>query len=394
MKAFYLAAPQVENARRSLNTTNGMRKALKEGRYVSTAPYGFKNSRDAQNKPIITHSAMAPVIKKAFESIATGTYQIEVLRKKLYKEGLQISRSNFYVVLRNPIYCGKIRVKEYKDELEEIVQGIHEPIVSEELFYEVQNVLDGKKKAKTKYSLANDQYPMRGHLICPRCGKHLTGSSALGNGGKYFYYHCTKGCKARYKNDVAHNAFEIWLSDISIKSEMASLYLSVMEDVFKTNQGDKNEEIKRLQSEIDKNLEMMDKSAKKFVNDDLDKFDYKRIKENLSRENTELKTKIAELKSTETGFQEYYRYGFSLLSNLKHYYSSANLENKQKMLGLIFPEKLVFSNNTFQTVEPNEVLTLLCNGGKGFGGNKKGLSVRNNEKSCEVTALGFKPKTF
>ncbi len=39
MKAFYLAAPQVENARGSLNTTNGMRKALKEGPYVSTAPY-------------------------------------------------------------------------------------------------------------------------------------------------------------------------------------------------------------------------------------------------------------------------------------------------------------------------------------------------------------------
>ncbi len=70
---------------------------------------------------------------------------------------------------------------------------------------------------------------MRGYLICPKCGKHLTGSSALGNGGKYFYYHCTKGCKERFKNDVAHNAFEIWLSNISIKPEIASLYMAVME---------------------------------------------------------------------------------------------------------------------------------------------------------------------
>lgn len=394
MKAFYLAAPQVENARRSLNTTNGMRKALKEGRYVSTAPYGFKNTRDAQNRPIITHSGMAPQIKKAFELFATGTYQIEILRKKLYGEGLKISRSNFYTVLRNPIYCGKIRVKEYRDDPQEIVQGIHDPIVSEELFYEVQNVLDGKKKAKTKYSLINDHYPMRGHLICPRCGRHLTGSSALGNGGKYYYYHCTKGCKERYKTDVAHNAFQIWLGDISMKPEIGSLYLAVMEDVFKTNQGDRNVEIKNLQFEIDKNMELMDKSAKKFVNDDLDKYDYKRIKENLSKDNTELKAKIAELKSTETGFQEYYRYGFSLLSNLKKYYSTADLENKQKMLGLIFPEKLVFSDNTFQTTQPNEVFTLLCNGGNAFSDNKKEKSSGNAAQSCVVTALGFKPKTF
>ncbi|MBK7346169.1 MAG: recombinase family protein [Chitinophagaceae bacterium] len=75
---------------------------------------------------------------------------------------MKISRSNFYTALRNPIYCGKIRIKAFKDEPEDIVQGIHEPIISEELFYEVQNVLDGKKKAKTKYALVNNEYPMPG----------------------------------------------------------------------------------------------------------------------------------------------------------------------------------------------------------------------------------------
>ncbi|MBS0646659.1 MAG: recombinase family protein [Verrucomicrobia bacterium] len=394
MEAIYLAAPQVENARRSLNTTNGMRRALKEGRYVSTAPYGFKNARDAQNRPIIVHSEMAGVIRKAFEQIATGNYLIEILRKKLYKEGLKVSRSNFYTLLRNPIYCGKIRVKAFKDEPEEIVQGIHEPIVSEELFYDVQNVLDGKKKAKTKYSLVNDEYPMRGHLVCPRCGKTLTGSSALGNGGKYFYYHCTKGCKERHKSDGVHNAFEMWLNDISIKPEIASLYLAIMEDVYKTNEGDRQQEIKKLQKQIDDNVEMMDKSARKFVNEDLDKHDYKRIKESLSRECAELRSKIAELKAAESGYQEYCRYGFSLLSNMGHYYRTANIENRQKMLGLIFPEKLVYDNHTFQTMQPSEVLDLLCNGGKGFSDGKKEKSSKNAAQSCVVTPSGFKPETF
>ncbi len=244
------------------------------------------------------------------------------------------------------------------------------------------------------YLVISDTYPLRGHLICPRCGKALTGSSGEGNGGKYYYYHCTKGCKERHKNEVAHRAFEIWLGDISIKPEMASLYLAIMADVFKANQGDRDAEIKKLQQEIDNNMELMDKSAKKFINDDLDKFDYKRIKENLSRENSELRNKIAELKATETGFQEYYKYGISLLSNLKDYYCTANIENRQKMLGLIFPEKLVFSNNTFQTMEPNEVLTLLCNTGKDFSGSANEKSSNNAAQSCVVTPPGFKPGTF
>ena len=394
MKAFYLAAPQVENARRSLNTTNGMRRALKEGRYVSTAPYGFKNTRDEQNRPIITPSGMAPVVKKAFEEIASGNFQIEVLRKRLLKDGLKISRSNFYTLLRNPIYCGLIRVKAYKDEPEEIVQGIHEPIISEALFYEVQNVLDGKKKAKTKYSLVNNEYPMRGHLICPRCGKTLTGSSALGNGGKYYYYHCTAGCKERHKSDVPHNAFEIWLKDISIKPELAALYLAVMEDVFKTNEGDRDAEIKKLHEKIEANKELLRSSALKLAKDDIDKFVYHTVRDKVNEENRAFEYKITELKKLDSGFKEYCHYGISLLSNMGHYYTTATIENKQRMLGLIFPEKLVFSNNTFQTMQPNEILTLLCNGGKGFSPNEKGLFKNKLEKSCVVTALGFKPKTF
>lgn len=46
MLAFYLSAPEVENDRRALNTLVGMRRAKKEGRWVSTAPRGYSNKTD------------------------------------------------------------------------------------------------------------------------------------------------------------------------------------------------------------------------------------------------------------------------------------------------------------------------------------------------------------
>jgi DNA invertase Pin-like site-specific DNA recombinase len=129
MQAIYLAAPQVENARRSLNTTNGMRKALKEGRWVSTAPIGYKNTRDALNKPILVKSEIAHLIKKSFEQFATGIYQIDVLKRQINNEGLKISKNRFWGILRDPIYCGKIKIKAFKNEPEEIVNALHEPII-------------------------------------------------------------------------------------------------------------------------------------------------------------------------------------------------------------------------------------------------------------------------
>ena len=43
MLAFYLAAPEVENDRRSINITYGMRRAMKEGRHMGRAPMGYAN---------------------------------------------------------------------------------------------------------------------------------------------------------------------------------------------------------------------------------------------------------------------------------------------------------------------------------------------------------------
>ena len=82
------------------------------------------------------------------------------------------------------------------------------------------------------------------------------------------------------------------------------------------------------------------------------------------------------MKAAESGFQEYCRYGFFLLSNMGHYHRTANIENRQKMPGLIFSEKLTYSNKTFQTTKPGEILGLLCSGGKGFGDSKKEKSSK------------------
>jgi DNA invertase Pin-like site-specific DNA recombinase len=77
MLAIYLASPEVENDRRSLNVFNGMRKAKKEGRYMGIAPLGYKNTRDENNKPIVAPDKSAPFVK-----VALRKWQRAILLKK------------------------------------------------------------------------------------------------------------------------------------------------------------------------------------------------------------------------------------------------------------------------------------------------------------------------
>src|SRR5665213_993783 len=141
MLAFYLAAPEVENDRRALNVFYGMRRAKKEGRWMGTAPVGYINKIDEHGRKFITpKEPEASIMKWAFQELGNGVFAADQIRKEINNQGLKCSRGNFWSVIRNPVYCGKIQVTQYKDEEKIIVQGQHEGIISEALFYEVQDV--------------------------------------------------------------------------------------------------------------------------------------------------------------------------------------------------------------------------------------------------------------
>jgi DNA invertase Pin-like site-specific DNA recombinase len=205
MLAFYLAAPEVENDRRALNVFYGMRRAKKEGRWMATAPVGYVNKTNEHGRKYIApKEPQASIIKWAFQEIANNQFAADQIRKEANKKGVKCSRSNFWNLIRNPVYCGKIQVLQFKDEENIIVQGKHEPIISEALFYEVQNVLSGRQRSSRHLPkiTIDKRMPLRGFLICSKCSRMLTGSASKGHTKNYYYYHCVSSCGCRFKTEM------------------------------------------------------------------------------------------------------------------------------------------------------------------------------------------------
>jgi site-specific DNA recombinase len=389
--SLYLASPEVENDRRALNTSSGMHRAKMEGRWVAGAPFGYKFGRDEKNKPILVKNEKADLVKVAFEMYATGLYDKEEVRKKLAKKGMSLSRSAFWNMLHNVIYCGQIKVEAYKKEPETIVKGLQEPIVSEEVFDQVQQVASGKKTIKAKPKKVSDNLPMRGYLVCQCCGQNMTGSASKGNGGKYYYYHGQPGCKERHKADFVHSSFSAWLDSLSIDPAIAGLYLAVMQDIFKTEEGDRDKEIGRLDREISEKQQMLASATEKFVNNDLDKFSFNVLRDNANKQIGQLKKQKQELLDTDDAFGKYMKYGMSLLTNLSGYYEGASLEGKQKFIGSIFPEKLIIEDGKYRTTAPSDFLSLICSIDKGFSGWEKEKGGISAHPSRKVAPTGIEP---
>lgn len=97
MLAIYLAAGEVDNDRRALNVFYGMRRAKKEGRFMGTAPLGYKNlSTPEGRKYIAPYEPEAGIMKWVFQEIARNVFAVDQIRKKAIQLGLVCTRMTFW----------------------------------------------------------------------------------------------------------------------------------------------------------------------------------------------------------------------------------------------------------------------------------------------------------
>ncbi|MCZ4223276.1 recombinase family protein [Pedobacter rhodius] len=179
MPAVYLSIPEAENSRRGKNTSDGLRRARKLGRWPSKAPIGYQNVTSPDGKKIIVpKQPEANHIKWSFEQMVTGYYSISKLNKIACLNGFDCKRNNFWQLMHNPIYCGFVTLSATKDEEKQLIEGIHEPLISKELFYKVQELIASRRRLRGNFKDIKLIYPLRGFLTCPFCSRKLSASTS------------------------------------------------------------------------------------------------------------------------------------------------------------------------------------------------------------------------
>ena len=70
--------------------------------------------------------------------------------------------------------------------------------------------------------------PLRGFLVCPACGRMLTGSASKGRNQYYYYYHCNASCGTRFKAENANSLFIKELRKYVPNPGMNALYIKAV----------------------------------------------------------------------------------------------------------------------------------------------------------------------
>ena len=198
-----------------------------------TATNHLKNMQDMANAPW----AQAGLTK---EEYAKGLSDLEAAAAKHDNdpEPLKLSKSNLSRVLKNTLYYGKIKIPQYNEEPEQLINGLHKPIIDINIFQKVQYHLGLKSRYKQKPKKFNNTLYLRGHLKCIKCGNNLTGSGSKSKTGKiHHYYHCNprKGCNERFKIKDAHLELINLFKSLKPAEEVCELFKIVIEDYYKNS---------------------------------------------------------------------------------------------------------------------------------------------------------------
>ena len=381
MLAVYLSIPEAENGRRALNTSSGMRRAKKEGRWISTAPRGYVNlSHPDGKKYIAPKEPEANIMKWVFQELSKGVLNGEQVRKQANQRGLKCERNNFWKLIRNPMYCGVIVVPPFENEEMQFVKAQHEPLISESLFYEVQDVLNGNKRKAVTKVVSDDMLPLKGFLKCPLCTRMLTGSASKGRHSYYYYYHCSDSfCKSRFKANEVNEYFENYVMNFQLNPGVAELFKLVVLDYYQSANRVELDERKMIALKIEEQEKILSNARKRFMTEDIDVEDFKAIKTECSDQLRRLDAQLSELPAKSDGIKTIEGLIDCLISkysNIQAHYKFASLDEKRKIIGSMYPENLCFDGTQHRTAYFSEPLSLIMLINSELQGKKKG------EKSC------------
>jgi site-specific DNA recombinase len=198
---------KLENDNKSINVKRGLKTKCEMGLWPSVAPTGYLNSKNVDQRGVVfIDPVRAPVIKEMYTKVAydgwSGRNLYNWLKeiKFITKSGKPLTLSNIYLVLNCHFYHGTF---EYPKGSGRWFQGKHTPLISKDLFDDVQKQLNLQVRVRNK----NKEFAFTRMITCGSCGSGISAQEKYknlkdGTIAKYIYYGCTKAkdknCKEGY----------------------------------------------------------------------------------------------------------------------------------------------------------------------------------------------------
>lgn len=338
---------QMDNDVKSERSKNGLRARFLAGIRTGPAAFGYRS----ENGYVVKDPRSFDKLKQAWELMATGTKTLREMAQIMNYWGLRQSIKgkqypmiiqNVGRMFRNKFYMGILTSEKYPEE----VRGQHPPMVTEELFYRVQAILDGRNTnlaaPSAKRIIDNPDFPLRGIVSCGRCGRNFTG--AWSKQHRYAYYFCRYRCT---NESVPRDKVEQDLTDLLRKITPTTQCLELFIALLRRNYMKRIVILKKRKEEADTELTKLYSQRQTLIEKNLAGIYPDEI---FKEQNAIIEEKIISVRATKDdsllqkyNLEETVKFMKSFFVDLGNTYLKSSLTQKKALLSSIFNSKLSWS---------------------------------------------------
>ncbi len=203
------AQGELEREQNRRQVLQKMKARVESGFWVFRAPvsYRYESAPTSGGKVLVPDGSLAPVVTDALEGFASGHFasQAEVQRFLERDPNFPKDRTDGSLrpmtvsrLLNKVAYAGYVEAPKWGVSLR---KGQHEGLISFETFQKIQDNLEGRRRGPAARKDYNEDFPLRGFVLCDCCGNPMTAAWSKGCRRHYPYYFCmTCGCEAKSKS--------------------------------------------------------------------------------------------------------------------------------------------------------------------------------------------------
>jgi site-specific DNA recombinase len=328
------------------------RQSVTLGRFPWRAPIGYVNIGGKTGANIRPDPQRAPLIRLAFELMSTGGYKKTEALRRISEEGLRtttgmtLSAQTLQAVLKNPIYAGWVTLPSDPDFAP--VRGLHEPLVSQEVFDRVQSILSGRRPIVAPKRKFNPALPLKCLVRCEACGTPITGGFPKGRGKRYPRYWCRKaGCRAvKISKELLESEFLALLGRLRPEPKVLSEFPKIAARVWAEKQGDAEKQAKKLGERIDEQKRLKSELLRMRLRGEIPQTEFEQSNSEFGAEIAVLEQELQAINSSRATMDAFVRFAELQLMDIARAWQIADPEQRQRVQNLLFNDGLAFSSET------------------------------------------------
>jgi len=349
---------QYEKDKNKQRVIQRMKARMQQGFWCFKEPIGYRFIKSPNGwKIMIKDTNTAPIIKTWLERYADGMLNsLSDLLKYLQKRGITMkwitesgevySKSCMYRIATNILYTGYLECKKWDIWM---IKAQHEPIISMDTFDRIQSRMKTNSPVARKIEESNMRkdisadFPLRWFLYCEESWNMFSWAWCQWSHEKFPYYTYPRKSPMGWKSinrDTLETTFTQYLRNLTPKKEVIACFEKIFLDTYKKRKA----HISKQKTKFEKQISQIDTKMNNYIerigettNPRLVKSYEKKI-EMLEKDKSILSAKLTEkpkhLKNVWTNLKQ----KLKIASNALLIRNSSNLENKRKLLKLIFPE--------------------------------------------------------